>query len=191
MNYTFAYQRSGSVDEGELREIFDQVLGEPSGGAQSQIDSMIDSALNSTEPAFVVLYEGCLPCQAGTTIDNLEQENYDENHTYGDLIAFIRVNITQQDDPQAVKDEFNVTQSPTMLLITGKDQGNYTVAYQQSGSVNTTELREAFNQVLGESSGGAQSAIDLMIDNALNSTKPAFVVFYEGCLPCQLRAIED
>ncbi len=163
--YTVAYHRSGSVNETELREIFDQVLAESTGGeqnsngsgtdditepddegAQSSIALMIDDALNSGKPAFLVFYWGCLPCQAGTKIDRLERD-------YGDRIVFIRVNITQEDNPQAVKDEFDVNESPTMLLITGKDEGGYTVAYQRSGSVNETELRAAFDQALAESIG--------------------------------------
>jgi uncharacterized membrane protein YphA (DoxX/SURF4 family) len=70
------------------------------GSAQSPIHSMIDNALNSSRPAFLVFWDECLPCEVSEIV-NLEQENYDENHTYGDLIAFI--NISSAEDPQAVQ----------------------------------------------------------------------------------------
>lgn len=110
------------------------------GGAQSSIDLMIDSALESSKPAFLVFYKGCLPCQAGRIFDDLEGE-------YGDKIAFIHINYGK--DPQAAE-EFDVKKSPTVLLITGKnDEGEYTIVYQKSGSIDKEELREIFNQVLG------------------------------------------
>jgi putative oxidoreductase len=176
-NYTFAYQRSGSVNETELREACNQVLGGDTGEEQSSIDSIIDDALDSDTPAFLVFYE--FHISEVSDIASLEQQDYDENHTYGDLIAFIY--ISSEEDPQAVE-QFGVDEFPAMFLITAKNgEWNYTFVYQQSGSVNTAELRGAFNQVLGGGTGGEQSSIDPIIDDALDSGKPAFLFLYWGC----------
>jgi putative oxidoreductase len=160
----------------------------------NSIDSMIDDALDSGKPAFLVFYE-CYICEV-RAIASLEEQYYDENDTYGDLIAFIY--ISSEEDPQAVE-QFDVENFPTMLLITDKVGEEYEVHQRFVGPVNSDMLqniKESFDQVLGNGAdngddngadnGGAQSDVDLMIDDALDSGKPACVLFYWGCR-CAIR----
>jgi putative oxidoreductase len=132
------------------------VIGMPLiGGAQgstdknpdNSIDSMIDSALDCGKPAFLVFYD-CPVCVK--PIKDLEQENYDVQHKYGDLIAFIY--ISSGEDPEAV-DEFEVEELPTMLLITEKNyEGEYIVYQRFEPPIDQEGVRECFNQVLSNGS---------------------------------------
>ncbi len=116
----------------------DSAPGSDTGGAQIPQDSEIDSALESGKLAFVCFYRGC-PCELESQFEiiaDLEQE-------YGDRIVFVRIKHPQTEQ------EFDVTESPTMLLITGKDdEGEYIVYQRFEGTTDKETLKDSFAQVL-------------------------------------------
>lgn len=99
------------------------VIGMPLiGGAQGSTDS--------SKPALLAFYEGCR-CQVDPIKDNLE-------HEYGDRIDFIYING---------KEEFDVTEFPTVLLMSGKDdQGKY-IEYQRFEGTEGTIDPEMLNNI--------------------------------------------
>ncbi len=121
------------------------------GSVDASLDARIDSALKQGKPVFLVFYD-CRVCVE--PIEELEQENYDENHTYGDLIAFIY--ISSVEDPEAVVEfEVDVEKLPTMLLITDKDEAGYVVYQRFEGPIDQQMLdniRDTFDQVLSNGS---------------------------------------
>jgi putative oxidoreductase len=99
------------------------VIGMPLvGGAQGSTDS--------SKPALLAFYEGCR-CQVGLIEGNLERE-------YDGRITFIYINTLT--DPQAAED-FNVTECPTVLLMSGKDdQGKYIEYRRFEGTIDQAML---------------------------------------------------
>ena len=110
-------------------------------GVQGMLNTEIDSALESGKLAFLFFYQGC-SCAFKSQfaiIDHLEWE-------YNDSITFIRINYEKE--PQAEK-EFNIETSPTMLLITGKDdKGKYIVYQRFEENIDEEMLKDSFEQAL-------------------------------------------
>lgn len=114
------------------------------GGAQVSLGTEIDRALEQGKPVFIYFYaERCPPCEAvEPIIKELEYE-------YDDRIAFKHIDYWEA--PQAVKG-FGVEKTPTMLLITGKnDKGEYIVYQRFDKNTDKGMLRDSFEQVLQSS----------------------------------------
>jgi len=107
---------------------------------QSPLDREIESALAQGKPTFIYFYaEGCSSCEAVEPIINeLEQE-------YGDRIAFMHVDYWEAS--QAVE-EFGIEKTPTMLLITGKnDEGEYIVYQRFEGTIKKETIIDSFERL--------------------------------------------
>jgi putative oxidoreductase len=113
------------------------VIGMPLiGAAQGSTDS--------SKPALLAFYEGCR-CQVNA-ITGLEPE-------YKDRINFIY--IDRLNDPQTAE-EFNVTECPSVLLMSGKDdQGKYIEYKRFNGTIDQAMLnniRASLNEMLSNGS---------------------------------------
>jgi putative oxidoreductase len=100
----------------------------------------IDTALGEGRPVFLFFYIiGCPPCEAQhPVIDELSQK-------YGDRVHFMDVFMSGDN----ILPEFRVIDSPTMLLVTGKDsEGLYTIYRRFQGTTDIETLRESMEQVL-------------------------------------------
>ena len=100
----------------------------------------IDSALEQGKPVFLYFYAvGCSSCEEQKpAINELMRE-------YGDRIVFMDVLFGDSN----VAMEFNVHGVPTVLLITGKDDGGEYIIYRRFEGVTGIEtLRESIDQVL-------------------------------------------
>lgn len=130
----------------------------------------LDSALASGNTAFLFLYKGC-QCdyeKQFEIIEGLEQE-------YGDRIAFLTIDYEKE--PQ-VAEEFKINNSPTMLLITGKeDNGEYIVYERFVGDIIIELLKNSFDHALLK----GKSVLDIQVNEALASGKLAFLLLYKGC----------
>ena len=107
---------------------------------QSPLDREIESALAQGKPTFIYFYaEGCPACEAVKPIINeLEQE-------YGDRIAFMHVDYWEAS--QAVE-EFGIEKTPTMLLITGKnDEGEYVVYRRFEGVIKKETIIDSLESL--------------------------------------------
>jgi uncharacterized membrane protein YphA (DoxX/SURF4 family)/thiol-disulfide isomerase/thioredoxin len=102
----------------------------------------IDSALEQGKPAFLFFYiEGCPPCEEQKPVINeLMRE-------YGNRVAFMDIDMSGP----VILEELNARESPTILLVTGKDsQGKY-VVYRRFEDVTDLEtLRSSIEQALLE-----------------------------------------
>lgn len=107
-----------------------------SSGAQSLNDE-IDSALESGKLVLLGFHAGCPVCLA--PVNRLQPE-------YHDRIHFIDINYLRY--PQT-KQDFEVEVSPTVLLITGKDDGEYVVYKRFEETLDEEELRDSFDLALG------------------------------------------
>lgn len=108
--------------------------------ASISYDREIDSALERGKPVFLFFYvAGCPPCEEQHPVINELMREYGERVVFLDVIMGAS-NVAQ---------EFNVKDSPSMLLVNGKnDEGEY-VVYQQFGGVTELEtLREGIERVL-------------------------------------------
>jgi uncharacterized membrane protein YphA (DoxX/SURF4 family)/thiol-disulfide isomerase/thioredoxin len=100
----------------------------------------IDMALEQDTPVFLFFYiSGCPPCEEQhPIIDALASE-------YGDRVHFM--DILMGGSPVLL--ELRVGDSPTMLLVTGKDsRGNYTIYRRFVGVTDIEILREGLDKVL-------------------------------------------
>ena len=108
--------------------------------ASISYDREIDSALEQGKPVFLYFYiVGCPPCEEQKPVINGLMRKYGERVVFLDVIM----------GGSNVAQEFNVKDSPSMLLINGKnDEGEY-VVYQRFGGVTELEsLEESIERVL-------------------------------------------
>lgn len=100
----------------------------------------INQALESDKLVFVLFYKGCAPCRLRSQLkilDALETE-------YGDRIVFIRT-----DDAQATE-AFAVVASPTLMLITGRENGEYIEYRRIEQTADQATLEVMLNQAISE-----------------------------------------
>lgn len=100
----------------------------------------INAALESNRFVFVLFYRGCAPCKLSSLLKILNEMET----TYGDRIVFLRT-----DDPTATE-AFGVITSPTMLLITGRQNGEYTEYARIEGTTDRATLEDIFIRALSE-----------------------------------------
>lgn len=100
----------------------------------------INAALESNRFVFVLFYRGCAPCKLSSLLKILDEME----KTYGDRIVFLRT-----DDPAATE-AFAVVTSPTMVLITGRQNGEYTEYARIEGTTDRATLEDTFIRALSE-----------------------------------------
>lgn len=104
-----------------------------SGDTASPIYQEIDSSLEQGKPVFLFFYlEGCGECEKQKPIIE------DLRVAYQDSLSFIPIEYEKEAD---IAVEFEVTSVPTMLLITGKQDGDYTVSQRFSHLTNKFSLQ--------------------------------------------------
>lgn len=114
------------------------------GGARESFELQIDTALEQTKPVFTYFYaEKCSACEEiEPLINELE-------HEYGDRIAFIHIDYWEA---SRLAEELGVGTTPTMLLITGKDDDGQYIVYQRfDKSADEESLRDSLEQLLQSS----------------------------------------
>lgn len=100
----------------------------------------INSALEQDKPVFLSFFIfGCPPCEEQQLIINELMPEYD------DRIYFMDIPM----GGPSVTPEFRVGDTPTMLLVTGKDsEGDYIIYRRFEGVTDIETLREGLEQVL-------------------------------------------
>ena len=108
---------------------------------EASLRAEIDAALGQGMPALLYFYfEGCSECEAvKPIIDELEQE-------YESRIAFMHVDYAEV--PQAVR-AFGVKSTPTIILITGKNEAGQYIGYCRFEiAIDKETLQDSFEQAL-------------------------------------------
>jgi len=111
------------------------------GGTEIALEPEIDRALEQGKPVFLYFYyEGCSACEdIKPTIDELEWE-------YEDRIAFMHIDYAEA---YRAGQKFEVVSTPTILLITGKDdEGQYIVSQRFVGVIAKEMLQDSLEQAL-------------------------------------------
>jgi len=130
----------GEQDSLDIEKEVDNTTELNSVPASISYDREIDSALEQGKPVFLYFYiVGCPPCEEQKPVINELMREYGERVVFLDVIM----------GGSNVAQEFNVKDSPSMLLINGKnDEGEYVVYQQFEGVTELESLEEGIERVL-------------------------------------------
>ena len=164
----------GFTGIGTLQENIDSLLGitEP----ESQLQQDINEALDSGKPVFVLFHaDDCDFCQDQELIaDQLQLE-------YSEYMVFLQCDA--DDNPSDAQD-FGISTYPSILLISDKDNEDQYTYELFEGFTGIGTLQENIDSLLGITEPESQLQQD--INEALDSGKPAFVLFHaDDCDFCQ------